>query len=102
MNPYVIPDPSKHEPSEPIMYDLVANVIHEAVKVRDDSVSGETQKKIWKVQLKDKARDAWYEVEDLYMRSIQGQTLFTSEAYIMIWEKRVAPATTGKGKARAA
>lgn len=84
------------------MYDLVANVIHEAVKVRDDSVSGETQKKVWKVQLKDKARDAWYEVEDLYMHPVQGQTLFTSEAYIMIWEKRAVPATGGKGKARAA
>lgn len=105
MNPYAIPDPTKHDPSEPIMYDLVANVIHEAVKVRDDSVSGEKMKKVWKVQLKDKARDAWYEVEDLYVKPIQSQTLFTAETYIMIWEKSVTPKAapaTGKGKARAA
>jgi len=91
MNPYAIPDPSKHDPAEPIMYDLVANVVHEAVKVRDDSVSGESQKKVWKVQLKDKARGVWFEVEDLYVREIQQETLFTAESYIMIWERKTAP-----------
>jgi len=99
MNPYAIPDPNKHNPSEPIMYDLVANVVHEAVKVRDDSVSGESQKKVWKVQLKDKARGVWFEVEDLYVREIQQETLFTAESYIMIWERKIAPKNVTRKKA---
>ena len=98
MNPYAIPDPNKHNPSEPIMYDLVANVVHEAVKVRDDSVSGESQKKVWKVQLKDKARGMWFEVEDLYVRQIQQETLFTAESYIMIWERKTAPKNVAQKK----
>ena len=66
----------------------MANVIHEGVKVRDDSVSGEREKSVWKVQLKDKSRDEWVEVQDLFVRKVPKETLFAAESYIMIWERK--------------
>ena len=96
MSPYVEPNPSIHPPGEPIWYDLVANVTHEAVRTRDDSVEGEAERKVWRVQLRDRARDEWLEIQDLYVEKVVTETLFTKESYLMVWEKR----KEGKGKGR--
>ncbi|KAL2040068.1 hypothetical protein N7G274_006971 [Stereocaulon virgatum] len=96
MSPYVEPNPSMHSPGEPIWYDLVANVTHEAVRTRDDSVEGEAERKVWRVQIRDRARDEWLEIQDLYVQGIVAETLFTKESYLMVWERR----KEGKGKAR--
>ncbi|KAF1815484.1 U4/U6.U5 tri-snRNP-associated protein 2 [Eremomyces bilateralis CBS 781.70] len=95
MAEYVEPNPSLHSPADPIMYDLVANVTHEAVRIRDDSVEGEAEKKVWHVQLRDKSRDEWIEVQDLFVEKIMPETLFTKESYVQVWERRRGPA---KGK----
>ncbi|KAL9045361.1 MAG: hypothetical protein Q9214_001581 [Letrouitia sp. 1 TL-2023] len=95
MSPYVEPNPKMHPPGEPIWYDLVANVTHEAVRIRDDSVEGEAERKVWRVQVRDRAKDEWLEVQDLFVEKVATETLFTKESYLMVWEKR---RTENKGK----
>ncbi|KAK4982132.1 Ubiquitin carboxyl-terminal hydrolase 10 [Elasticomyces elasticus] len=107
MSPYVQPD-SQHPPSEPIWYDLVANVTHEAVRVRDDSVEGEAERKVWRCQVLDRResgasggdrdKDRWWEMQDLYVSESEAETLHTKESYLMVWERRKTP---GKGKSKA-
>ena len=88
MSPYIEPNPSIYPPGEPIWYDLVANVTHEAVRIRDDSVEGEAERKVWRTQVKDRAKDEWLEIQDLYVEPVPSETLFTKESYLMAWERR--------------
>jgi U4/U6.U5 tri-snRNP-associated protein 2 len=101
MSPYVEPNPSIHPPGEPIWYDLVANITHEAVKKKDDSVEGEQESKVWRVQVRDRAGGEWYGIQDLFVERERGETLFTKEAYVMVWERRRGQGTGSKGKAKA-
>jgi U4/U6.U5 tri-snRNP-associated protein 2 len=96
MAPYVEPSPQHHRPGDPIWYDLVANIVHEAVRGREDSVEGGEEKKEWKVQIKDRARDEWIQVQDLYVEKTQKELLYLGESYLQIWERR----RDGKGKGR--
>ena len=96
MSPYVEPNPAIHPPGEPIWYDLAANVTHEAVRTRDDSVEGEAERKVWRVQLRDRAREEWLQIQDLFVERVATETLFTKESYLMVWERR------REGKAKAA
>ena len=98
MSPYVVPNPAIHPPGEPIFYDLIANITHEAVRMRDDSVEGETERKVWRVQLLDKSRDEWFEVQDLFVEKARTELIGTKESYVQVWERRKTPA---KGKAKA-
>ncbi|KAL2119311.1 hypothetical protein VTJ04DRAFT_6271 [Mycothermus thermophilus] len=103
VSPYVEPDPNHpHPPGEPIMYDLVANIVHEAVRQREDvadSAVGE-ERKTWKVQLRNKATDEWVVCQDLFVDKIQAELLYLGESYLQIWERRRTPTTAqGKGKA---
>ncbi|KAI9884295.1 MAG: Proteasome subunit beta type-4 [Watsoniomyces obsoletus] len=88
MAPYVEPSPADHSPGEPIWYDLVANITHEAIRSRDDSVEGETPKKVWRVQLRDKAREEWIQVQDLFVEEVRKEILFLGESYVQVWERR--------------
>ncbi|KAF1998025.1 cysteine proteinase [Amniculicola lignicola CBS 123094] len=88
MSDYVEPNPNLYPPAEPIYYDLVSNITHEAVRKRDDSVSGEQERKVWRVQVQDKGSDAWWNIEDLYVDKERSETLFTKESYIQVWERR--------------
>ena len=90
MSAFVEPNPKFQPPGEPVLYDLVSNVTHEAVKIRDDSVEGEAEKKVWRVQLKDRAKDEWLDIQDLYVEKVPAETLFTKESYLMVWERRKA------------
>ena len=94
MAPYVEPNPALHKPGEPIWYDLCANVTLEAVKTRDDSVEGEVERRVWRCQVRDRARGDWLECQDLFVEGVATETLFTKEAYLMAWERRVE----GKGR----
>ncbi len=69
---------------------------HEAVRTRDDSVEGEAEKKVWRVQLKDRARDEWLEIQDLFVEKVATETLFTKESYLMVWEKRTGTEVNNK------
>ena len=99
--PYVEPDPAAWPEGEPIWYELVANVVHEAVRVRDDVADSAEERKTWKVQLHDRARgDDWVVAQDLYVDKIQSELLYLGESYLQIWERKRDP-RLAKGKAKA-
>ena len=104
MGPYVEPS-EQHPGSEPLLYDLVANVTHETVVGREGEL-----RSVFKVQLLEKARAQWLQLQDLFVEEVARELLFTSESYVQIWERRRAaegrPAAAGaqvkgKGKGRA-
>jgi U4/U6.U5 tri-snRNP-associated protein 2 len=97
ISPYVEPNPAEHPPGEPIWYDLVANVIHEAVRAKEDVADSAEERKTWKVQLRDKGRDEWVTCQDLFVEQTQKELLYLGESYLQIWERRREP--KGKGKA---
>ncbi|KAJ5542501.1 hypothetical protein N7535_004923 [Penicillium sp. DV-2018c] len=137
MSPYVEPNPDVCPPSEPILYDLVANIILDpaiaAPGGMDDAVDkgvnaasgaggssgagGGSEKVSWLVQLHDKAMSAqnarrqssgsetqqrgpeWLEIQDLFVKSAESETLFTREGYLMVWERRKTPGNKAKGRA---
>lgn len=134
MSPYVEPNPSICPPSEPILYDLVANIIldpsvaapgatEDAADKGVNAASGAggsssgagaaTEKVSWLVQLHDKAVSAedarhtggaeqqqrnseWLEIQDLFVKRAETETLFTREGYLMVWERRKSPAQKAK------
>lgn len=124
MSPYVEPNPALHPPGEPIMYEMVANIILDTTSVAtgggEDSnaadaankaVGADAQRVAWKVQLRDKAVSnskrtdlpEWLEIQDLWVERAEAETLFTREGYLMVWERRKAkPPTNGvdKGKGK--
>jgi U4/U6.U5 tri-snRNP-associated protein 2 len=98
--PYVEPNPNEWPVGEPIWYDLVANVVHEAVRKREDVADSGEEKKTWKVQIKDKATGEWVVCQDLFVDKVQSELLYLGETYLQIWERRRVP-TQGKGKGKA-
>jgi len=88
MAPYVEPNPKYHPGGEPIWYDLVANVVHEAVRGREDSVEGEEEKHTWKVQVRDRSRGEWVQIQDLFVEKTQRELLYLGETYLQVWERR--------------
>jgi len=96
MSPYVEPNPAVHQMGEPIWYDLVANIVHEAVRGREDSVEGEAEKRTWKCQVRG-AGEGWVQVQDLFVEKTQRELLYLGESYLQVWERR----RVGKGKAKA-
>ncbi|KAJ6031274.1 hypothetical protein N7540_002006 [Penicillium herquei] len=136
MSPYVEPNPDIWPPGEPILYDLVANIILDpaiaAPGATEDAADkgvnaasgaggsssgagGGSEKVSWLVQLHDKAMSAdnahhqggaaeqrgpeWLEVQDLFVKRAESETLFTREGYLMVWERRKVPGQKGKGRA---
>ncbi|KAL5050375.1 hypothetical protein BDW71DRAFT_173734 [Aspergillus fruticulosus] len=137
MSAYVEPNPEIWPPGEPILYDLVANIILDptiaAPGGTDDaaekgvnaatgggaSSSGAgagTEKVSWLVQLHDKAMAVentriqneqhrgeqrgpeWLEIQDLFVKRAESETLFTKEGYLMVWERRRVPGMNKKRK----
>ena len=95
MSPYI--EPSEKKPGgEPVLYDLIANITHETV-VEAGKKEGELRS-IFKVQLLEKARGEWMQIQDLFVEEVARELLFTSESYVQIWERRKV-AENGKGKA---
>jgi U4/U6.U5 tri-snRNP-associated protein 2 len=88
ISPYVEPNPAVHPPGEPIWYDLIANIVHEAVRGREDSVEGEAEKHVWKVQMQDRGREEWVQIQDLFVEKTQKELLYLGESYLQIWERR--------------
>jgi len=100
ISPYVEPDPAQHPLGEPIWYDLVANVVHEAVRAKDDVADSGEERKTWKVQLRNKASDEWVVAQDLFVDKIRSELLYLGETYLQVWERRREPPRhKGKGKA---
>lgn len=140
MSPYVEPNPEIWPPGEPIMYDLVANIIldpsvaapganEDAADKGVNAASGAagsstgagaaSEKVSWLVQLHDKAVSAenarhqqggaaeqqhrgseWLEIQDLFVKRAESETLFTREGYLMVWERRKVSGQKGKGRTK--
>ncbi|KAG5916628.1 hypothetical protein E4U42_007573 [Claviceps africana] len=92
MSPYVEPNPAEWPPSEPIWYDLVANVVHEAVRTREDVADSGDERKTWKAQVRDRATGEWVSCQDLFVEKVQSELLYLGETYLQIWERRRKPA----------
>ena len=141
MSPYVEPNPEIWPPGEPLLYDLVANIILDptvaapgatedaadkgiiAASGSAGSSSGAgagSEKVSWLVQLHDKAVSAenarqqqegaaepqhrdpeWLEIQDLFVKRAESETLFTREGYLMVWERRKVPGQKGNSRAAA-
>jgi U4/U6.U5 tri-snRNP-associated protein 2 len=119
MSPFVEPNPLLHSTGDPIIYDLVANIILDTTSVSsgggEDSnaadaankaVGAEGEKVAWKVQVRDKAAGRgdttmpeWFEIQDLWVQRAEAETLFTREGYLMIWERRRFEKSKSKAKA---
>jgi len=95
MSPYVEPNADMRG-GEPIWYDLVANIVHEAVRGKEDVGEGGEEKKVWKVQVRDRAREEWVQCQDLFVEKTQRELLYLGESYLQVWERR----RHGKGKVR--
>jgi hypothetical protein len=57
---------------ERYVYDLIANVCYDP------------KQSVYKVHVKNRATDQWYEIQDLYVQEIHPQTIFLSEVYIQV------------------
>ncbi|RHZ72983.1 hypothetical protein CDV55_108819 [Aspergillus turcosus] len=135
MSPYVEPNPEIWPPGEPILYDLVANIILDPTVAAPGAAEDAAEKGItaaggtsaagagagservaWLVQLHDKAMaeenrrhqsqgageqqgPEWLEIQDLFVKKAESETLFTREGYLMVWERRKIPGMNNrKGK----
>lgn len=96
VSPYVEPNPNEWPPSEPIWYDLVANVVHEAVRSKEDVADTGEERKTWKVQIQDKATGEWVVCQDLYVDKVQSELLYLGESYLQVWERRREPKRASK------
>ncbi|KAG5941005.1 hypothetical protein E4U59_001993 [Claviceps monticola] len=88
MSPYVEPNPAEWPPSAPIWYDLVANVVHEAVRTREDVADSGDERKTWKAQVRDRRTGEWVSCQDLFVEKVQSELLYLGETYLQIWERR--------------
>jgi U4/U6.U5 tri-snRNP-associated protein 2 len=101
LSPYLQPDTNTPMTNEPIVYDLVANITYEGVKVRDDSVEGEAERKVWKVQVREGGDgQQWWEMQDLFVEKVEAELLSTKESYVMVWERRKVGGGSGGGKGK--
>ncbi|PQE32024.1 ubiquitin thiolesterase protein [Rutstroemia sp. NJR-2017a WRK4] len=100
MSPYIEPDLKYARPGEPIWYDLVANVVHEAV--RGGSADEDAEKRTWKVQVRQGGSGSmgeWKVIQDLFVEEGQRELLYLGESYLQVWERRRTLVGKGKGKA---
>ncbi|KID87592.1 U4/U6.U5 tri-snRNP-associated protein 2, partial [Metarhizium majus ARSEF 297] len=100
VSPYVEPNPAEWPASEPIWYDLVANVVHEAVRTREDVADSGDERKTWKAQVRDRATGEWVSCQDLYVEKVQSELLYLGETYLQIWERRREPKPAAASGAR--
>ena len=101
LGPFVEPGPD-YTGADPIWYDLVGNVTHEAVKKKGEE-EGEAEGRIWRVQLRggvaaatskqddNTMRDSgagWTQIQDLWVEEVRGEMLCLGESYLQVWERR--------------
>ncbi|RUO96536.1 cysteine proteinase [Jimgerdemannia flammicorona] len=62
-------------------YDLLANICHEG---KPGPGNGS-----YKVHVRDRATEQWYQIQDLIVEEIMPQMIFLSESYVQIWERKL-------------
>ncbi|KAG9119069.1 hypothetical protein FRC07_006094, partial [Ceratobasidium sp. 392] len=78
----------------PIIYDLVANVIHESTA----GTARDKESTVWKVHLRAGSgeREQWLQIQDMIVEDIRKEMIFLGETVMQIWE--LSSRTPGKGK----
>ncbi|KAJ8659526.1 hypothetical protein O0I10_004891 [Lichtheimia ornata] len=61
-------------------YDLLANICHEG--------KPEAGQGTYKVHVRHRGTEQWYQIQDLIVEEIMPQMIFLSESYIQIWERK--------------
>ncbi|KAG0167163.1 hypothetical protein DFQ30_006319 [Apophysomyces sp. BC1015] len=61
-------------------YDLLANISHEG--------KPEAGQGTYKVHVRHRGTEQWYQIQDLIVEEIMPQMIFLSESYIQIWERK--------------
>jgi U4/U6.U5 tri-snRNP-associated protein 2 len=72
--------------NESVIYDLIANVTHEINTTSEEEKK--STKHSWRIQILDKSRDRWLQIQDLVVEEVRRELLFLSESYIQVWERR--------------
>lgn len=96
-NPTVVRFPTQHLDMRPFVdpailesmeeqgvlpfYNLCCNITHKAVET---SVG---EKHSFQIQIKDKSREEWFQIQDLNISTIQEHLIHLGESYIQIWER---------------
>ncbi|XP_019863948.1 PREDICTED: U4/U6.U5 tri-snRNP-associated protein 2-like [Amphimedon queenslandica] len=80
MSEFLSSDPAVQDSHPHTVYDLVANVCH-------DGQAG-PGKGTYRVHLRHKGANQWYELQDLNVKDLLPQMITLAEAYIQIWELR--------------
>ncbi|KAF9180968.1 hypothetical protein BGZ51_005776 [Haplosporangium sp. Z 767] len=75
-----VSDPEK-EKTLGLHYDLLANITHEGDPATPNSTS-------YKVHIQHRAKEQWYQIQDLFVEEINAQMIFLSESYIQVWERK--------------
>jgi hypothetical protein len=65
-------------PDKNLKYDLTANIIHD----------GKSESGSFRVQVKNKSNEKWYDIQDLSINQIMAQSVVVSESYIHIYESK--------------
>lgn len=71
---------SSNQPRTPLIYDLTANVVHD----------GNAESGSYKLFLRHRGSENWFQIQDLLVGKTLPQTIFLSESYIQIWERRLS------------
>ncbi|CEG78542.1 Putative Ubiquitin thiolesterase [Rhizopus microsporus] len=90
-NPTIVNFPIKHldmsnfsnDPEKETLgthYDLLANISHEG--------GPESGKGSYKVHVRHRGTEQWYQIQDLIVEEMMPQMIFMSESYIQIWERK--------------
>lgn len=61
-------------------YDLLANICHDG--------KPEAGQGTYKVHVRHRGSDQWYQIQDLIVEEVMPQMIFLSESYIQIWERK--------------
>ena len=66
----------------------------------EDAVEGEQERRAWKCQVRDRGREEWVVVQDLFVEKTQRELLYLGESYLQVWERRREGGGKGKGKGK--
>jgi len=72
-----------------LRYDLLANIVHDSPPgQKKESQMSPLDAGSYRVHVKNKATDQWYEIQDLHVQETMPQLVALSESYMLIFERQ--------------
>jgi U4/U6.U5 tri-snRNP-associated protein 2 len=71
---------SENTKNRNIKYNILSNIIHD----------GKPESGMFRVQVKDKPLDKWFDIQDLNVNQIMPQSVVVSESYIHVYESQAS------------